>query len=168
VEEFVAHYSRSRILGLIALTIVMALTGLWLVGGFGSPPLSNRTFALFATVVGWLNIAYASLSGLGWIKKLFDRRPPLQIGPAGVLWRPCYDYLIPWSDIMEVKTWRFQRQSWIVVRLRDPDRLRRRGFTAFHAFLNRQLANGDMLISLSATDRSFNDAMAAVARFRLS
>ena len=41
-----------------------------------------------------------------------------------------------------------------------------RGLAAKLAFLNRKLTGGDISISMTATDRSYDEAMAAIEHFR--
>ena len=62
--------------------------------------------------------------------------------------------------------WSYKRQKSIVLHLSNPARFPGRGLTAKLASANRMLTGGDISISLTGTNRNFDDAMSAIVRFR--
>lgn len=164
--EFTAYTSRWRAAGLVLTCIIFAVLGLWMVGAFGPAPTSSRYPAPLPTVIGWLVLPVCALFGVAWVKRLLAGGIQLEVGPSGVRWHPWSDQLIPWSEVLEVNIWSYQRQTCIVLKLRNPDRFPGRGLAASFASLNRAMTGGDICISLTGTDRSFDDAMSAMVRFR--
>jgi hypothetical protein len=115
----------------------------------------------------------------GWVAPLVHRviQPAIQMlkssssaGSAycslGVRYRQWSDDTIPWSEITDVTVWRYKRQKVILLHLKHPDRFSARGLVAKFAAINRRLTGGDISISMTATDRSFDEAMAAIQQFR--
>jgi hypothetical protein len=164
--DFIASNSRYRIVALTLLSVGFVLLGLWLIGAFGPPPASSRYSAPMMTGIGWISLIFFGLCGSVWVAKLLDTRAQLEIGQSGIRWRPWSDQLIPWAAIRDVTTLEVQGQKFIVLHLRDPSRFPGRGLKAALAGVNRRLAGGDIFISLTGTDRAFDDAMDALARFR--
>jgi hypothetical protein len=164
--EFVAYNSRWRV-GLIFLgALGLVAGGMWMVGAFGEVPSSRRYSASYTVLIGWLSIVFFGLCAVAIAKKFLDDRAQLKIGPSGIVWSPRSDLLIPWSEIADVTTWRYKGQKFIILHLKDPGRFPARGLTARLARANRKLTGGDISISLTGTDRSYDDAMSAIARFR--
>lgn len=166
MEDFIAYSSRTRLvlLGLGAAAFVAL--GLWMTGIFVAPPDSDRYSASSIYAIGWICVVLFSLCGAEAIRRLFDPSEQLRIGRSGIRSTPWSDQTIPWSEITDVTTWSFRRQQMIILHLRDPARFPGRGIGAMLAGANRGLAGGDVWISMAATDRSFADAMSAIARFR--
>lgn len=166
MEDFIAHNSRWRVALIFVGAIGFWALGMWMVGAFGEVPSSRRHSAGFFMTIGWLCILFFGLCGLATVKKFFNHGPQLQVGPAGIRWRPRSDDLIPWSEIIDVTTWSYKGQKTIVLHLSNADRFPGRGLTAKLAAANRTLTGGHISISLTGTDRSYGEAMAAIAHFR--
>jgi hypothetical protein len=164
--DFVAYNSRWRVALMFLGTVGFVALGMWMVGAFGEVPSSRRHSASFTIGIGWLCILFFGLCGVAIVKKFFDDRAQLQIGPSGIRWQPWSDHLIPWSEITDVTTWSYKHQKAIILHLNNPDRFPGRGLTAKLAGANRMLTGGDISISLTGTNRSHEDAMAAIAHFR--
>jgi hypothetical protein len=98
---------------------------------------------------------------------MFDKNEELRIGPAGIRWTPWSDQTIPWSDVIDVTTWKHRGQSVIVLHLRDATRFPGKPAGAAFAGVNRMLTGGDIAISLTGMDRSFRDGLSAIERFRV-
>lgn len=164
--DFVAYNSRWRVALIYFGAMVFVVLGLWMVGTFGDTPSSRRYPALVTFGVGWFSILFFGLCGIAAIKKFFDDRVQLQIGHSGIRGSPWSDHLIPWSEITDVTTWSYKRQKAIVLHLRHPALFPGRGLAAMLASANRKLTGGDISISLTGTNRSYDDAISAIARFR--
>lgn len=166
MEDFVARSSRWRLALLLLAAAAFVAGGLWMGGAFGPAPESSRYPAEFTFVLGWFCAIFFGLCGIMAAKSLFGASEPLRIGPVGVRWTPWSTETIPWSDITDVTTWKSRGQTMIVLHLRDPSRFPGRGWLSRLAGINRRLTGGDVAISLTATDRSPAEAMAAIERFR--
>jgi hypothetical protein len=166
MDDFVAHNSRWRGALLVLGSLAFVVLGLWMTGAFGEPPSSRRYPAPLMIGIGWFTVLFFGVCGVAWVKRLFDESPQLYIGPSGIRWSPWSDQLIPWSEITDVTTWRVKGQNVILLHLRNPGRFPGRGLGAMLAAANRKLSGGDISISLTGTDRSYDDAMSAIGRFR--
>lgn len=166
--DFVAYPSRWRVSLLALLSVGGVVMGLWMIGIFGAPPQSIRYPSGFTVAIGWICAVFFSLCGVLWIKKLFDISEQLQIGSIGIHSARWSDQTIPWAEITDVTTWRYKGQKVIVLHLRNPAAFPSRGLRAILAGTNRMLSGGDVCISLTGTDRTYDEAMAAIARFRSS
>ena len=140
--------------------------GLWMAGVLGFPPDSSRYSSGFILLIGWFSVVFFGACGILWGQRLFDRREHLRIGADGLRLTPWSDQTIPWSEIVDVTTWTFRGQKAIILRLRDRARFPGRGLAAITADANRSLTGGDISISLTGTDRTYEDAISAVDQFR--
>jgi hypothetical protein len=140
--------------------------GLWMSGLFGPPPASHRYSAPLVAAIGWFAVLFFGLCGAVAIKRMFDSREQLRIGPSGIRYASWSEQTIPWSEIIDVTTWSHRGQSAIVLHLRSPACFPGRGLAAALAGANRGLTGGDISISLTGTDRSFDEAMSAIAQLR--
>jgi hypothetical protein len=168
MTNFVAHNSRWRIALLTLVAVGFVAGGLWMVGAFGTVPTSRRYSASLTIALGWFTILFFGMAASYGVKKFFDNKPQLEVGPSGIRWTPWSDDLIPWSHITDVSAWSQQRQNYILLHLDDPSRFPGKGLAGKLARANKMMTGGDIAISVTATDRSFGEAMDAVARFRAS
>lgn len=150
------------ILGSVAFVAI----GLWMAGVLGPPPESSRYSSGFITVMGWFTIAFSGVCFVLGGTRFLDRREHLRIGVDGLRSTPWSDQTIPWSEIVDVTTWTVNRQHAIVLHLRDRTRFPGRGFAAMTAAANRSLTGGDISVSVTGTDRTFEDAILALDQFR--
>lgn len=164
--NFVAHISRWRVASLILGSLGFVALGLWLAGAFGEVPSSRRYSAPVAIGIGSLCVLFFGLCAVAGVKRFSDNRVQLEIGPAGIVWQQWSNQLIPWTEITDITTWSHRRQKAIVLHLNDPARFPGRGLAAKLAGANRTLTGGDIAISLTGTNRSYDDAMEAIARFK--
>lgn len=164
--DFVAFPSRWRIMLLLLGSAAFVVAGLWMGGVLGDPPASRRYSALAVSIVGWFSVVFFGLCGAAAIKGLFDTKEQLRIGPAGIRSLPWSGQTIPWSEIVEISSWHYKSQSFVILHLRDPSRFPGRGSRGLLAGANRALTGGDISINLTPTDRSFDEAMEAIERFR--
>jgi hypothetical protein len=166
VEDFVAYPSRWRVALLTLGAFAFVTMGLWFVGVFGTPPMSHRYPPAILFVVGCASIIFFGSCGLLGAKRLFDTDEELRIGRSGIRWSRWSDETIPWAEISEVTTWSTRGQRFIILHLRNPALFPGKGVVGKLARANRALTGGDIGISLTATDRGFEEAMSAVDRLR--
>lgn len=165
MDDFVAFTSPWRAALLILGAIAFVAGGLWMGGAFGAPPASSRYSPMLVLTIGWFSVAFFGLCGLVGLRRLFDRREQLRIGRAGIRSARWSDQTIPWSEIVDVTTWSYRGQKVIILHLRDPASFPGRGVAAILAGANRKLTGGDVSIALTGTDRSVDEALAAIAYF---
>ena len=95
MDDFVAYPSRPRIALLALGSVAFVAGGLWMGGVFGAPPSSSRYPPQVVFAIGWLAVAFFGLCGVIWVKRLFDGREQLRIGPAGIRSAKWSDQTIP-------------------------------------------------------------------------
>lgn len=166
MEDFVAYPSRWRLSLMALCSAALVALGLWLGGALGPPLASSLDFLSVEVVFGWLGVIFFGLCFVAAVKRLLDNGEQLRIGAAGVRWALWSDQTIPWVEITDVTTWSVERQKGIVLHLRDPSRFPGRGPAAIFARVDRLLTGGHIAITLAGTDRSFDEALSAIARFR--
>lgn len=164
--DFVAYASKWRIALLILLSAGFVSIGLWMAAIIGPMPTSHRYSPAFMFVIGWLSIIFFGFCGVVAIKRFFDTGEQLRIGSSGVRVRTWSDQTIPWTEITNVTIWSYKRQRTIILHLRDPSLYPGRGAVALMTKANRALTGGDIGISLIGSDRSFDEAMAAIEQYR--
>lgn len=165
MQEFVASYSRIRLALLLLGALVFIALGLWLAGAFGPPPTSRRYSPAVTITIGYVAIAFFGLIAIVLAKRLINGGEALRIDRIGISVAAWSDQTIPWSEITDITEWTMNRQRSIILHLRDPDRFPPSGALRFTAGANRAMTGGDVPISLNGTDRSYDDAVAAIARF---
>jgi hypothetical protein len=168
MTSFVAHNSRWRIALLTLCCLGFVVGGLWMAGVLGDAPQSDRYPAFVFIGFGWLNVViFGTCAGYG-VKSFFDGAAQLEIGPAGIRWVPWSRDLIPWSQIKDVTTWSHKQQKYIVLHLDDPGRFPGRGLAGKSVRVDKMMTGGDIAFSMAPTDRSYSEAIAAIAAFRQS
>lgn len=173
MEAFVANTLRSRlslpILGCLAFMVV----GLWWTGLLVETPTSSRYPPWVFIEAGWLDLIVIVPLTVLLAKRWWENSEQLRIGDQGIKYSAWSDKLIPWAEIEDVTVWRYPHREipiddrFIVLHLRNPSRFPGQGVRGFLARTRPGLTGGDVSISLAGTDRSFDEAMSAIKRFRL-
>ena len=167
MTDFVALPSRWRRILLTLGAVAFVVIGLWMVGTFGPAPLPPRSSLETANAVGWLAIIFFGVCAVVGLKKVFETREQLRINADGIRYPHWSDSVIPWPQITDVTVWSYRGQKAAILHLRDPARFPGPGgVTGMLASASNKLTGGDVAISLTGTDRSFTDAMAAIAQYR--
>ena len=166
MEDFVAHESRSTLVLVLVMAGAIFLSGLWMGGILGAVPHSPRFSGRVIFVVGWCLVLFSGTCGFVIFKSFVDPGEVLRIGPQGIRFANWSEDTIPWSEITRVTTWRGQRQKVIALYLRSPDRFPGRGLASMSAADMRNYVGGDIFLNLDGTDRNFEDAIAAIQRFK--
>lgn len=133
----------------------------------------SGAMALFAddgpliVVVGWIGLVLFGACAVGWLVMLatLRGRPLIEVDSGGILWRRWSDAPIPWDAIAEMQTMAMQGQTFLVLRLFEPERYRSTKMLGRLAGINKAMGFGDIAISALGTDRSFAELVAAVQRF---
>lgn len=168
MNDFVAHTSRWRTAFLVAGSLGFVAMGIWMTGLLGPVPVSRRAGPLMTEFWGWISILFFGLCAVAGAKLWCANSERLRINKSGIRWTGWCDQTIPWDEITDVTEWRYKSTKWIILHLRDPSRFPGKGLSGLAGRANRALAGGDVGITLTGTDRKFDEAMSAIASFRPS
>lgn len=167
MNEFVAYPSRWRLALLFIVALGFVVVGLGLVGTFGAPWVSRRVSPVVGMVGGWICLAFSGTCAVSIGRSFLDVDAELRIGPQGIWWSQwSVETNIPWFEITNVTTWQYKGQKFIRLRLQDATRFPARGFMGWAGEANRALPGGSIDITFAWTDRSANEAMAAIKHYR--
>lgn len=165
-ESFVAYPSLWRRALLASATLGFVVLGLWMVGAFGAVPTSNRNSYTASLIKGWACLIFFGPLAVAYVPKLFETGEQLRIDALGIKYSPWSHATIPWPEISAVTNWNYKRSQFIVLHLHHPNNFPGKGLAEFMVGPNRMLTSGDICISLSGTDRHYDDAMIAIDRYR--
>ena len=167
MTDFVALPSRWRRILLTLGAVAFVVVGSWMVGAFGPSPATPRFSQETAIAIGWVAIVFFGLCAVMGFRKIFETREQVRINADGIRYANWSDSIIPWQQITNVTTWSYRGQQAAILHLRDPARFPGPGgVTGMLASASNKLTGGDVAISLTGTNRSFTDAMAAIAHYR--
>lgn len=166
MDDFVAHTSRWRTALVLAGSLGFVVIGVWMVGVIGPVPVSRRAGPLMTVFFGWIGILLFGMCAAVLAKRWWKNAERLRISRSGIRLTEWSDQTISWDEIYDVAEWRSKSTKFIILHLRDPSRFRGNGLAGLTGRANRTLTGGDVSITLSGTDRKFDEAMAAIATFR--
>lgn len=131
-EDIVVYHSRTRLILLIAGSLMFVVVGYWLASGTGVAP-----------VIGWLSIAFFGSCGIYALWRLVRRTPALIISSDGIIDRATVNAvgLVPWSQIRDVKILSFLNQKFLGVFVADPA-----AFIARHSMFKRKALQANLSI----------------------
>jgi hypothetical protein len=158
---FEAKLSRIRVALMLAGSIGFVVAGLWLVGAFGAPPSTT----LKATLAGWGGIVFFGLCAIVLARRLFQAGVEIRVDADGIYWRRWSDQTIPWNAIARISTGEIRRQRFVCLFLIDPHAFPSHGIAGKLAGANAAMGFGDIALSATGTDASFDQLMAAIDRF---
>jgi hypothetical protein len=170
-DSFVAYTSRWQCALFAFGSLAFVVVGLWMLGAFDAAPTPTIQYShLKILIAGWIAVTVGPFAAIKWISKLFVTAEQLRIDAAGIRYSPWSDKTIPWSEVADVTTWSRNAQKRIVLHLRHPDNFPGKGLAGRLASASRKLTGGDVTITilLTGTDRSFDEAMSAITRYRRS
>lgn len=157
---FVAKPSISQNLQLLGAGAALILACAWLAG------LLTTNYPTGREWIGWGGMGIFGLFTGIILVRAFDTQDMVRIGPSGIWYRDWSDDIIPWREITEVGVWRARGQKMILLSLVDPKRFPSSTLRGKAAAMDRALTGGDIAITLMGTDRSFDEAMAAIVEYR--
>lgn len=166
MNEFVAYPSRWRIALLFLLSLGFVIVSLGMVGTFGAPWVSSRRSLVVGMAIGWICLIFFGACMIAIGRMFFETGALLRVGPQGIWWKRWSDEIIPWSEITDVTMWQHRGQKFLILHLRDPAQFPAGGSMGWAGKANRTLTGGDIGITMSGTDRSVSEALAAVECFR--
>ena len=158
---FEANLSRFRVALMLAGAVGFVVAGLWLVGAFGPPPSTS----LKATVAGWAGIGFFGLCAIVLARRLFQAGVEIRVDSDGIYWRRWSDQTTPWNAIARISTGEIRRQRFVCLFLVDPRAFPSQGIAGKLAGANAAMGFGDIALSATGTDKSFDQLMAAIDQF---
>ena len=166
MSDFVAYTSRRRTALLILGSIAFVVLGLWMAGLMGPVPVSRRFGPEMTVFWGWTCIVFFGLCAAFGAKIWWQNAEQLRIGEAGITYLRWSEQIIPWDEINDVTEWNYKGTRTIVLHLRNPSLYPGKGLMGLVGQANRRLTGGDIGMSMTSTDCSFDEAMAVIAEFR--
>jgi hypothetical protein len=166
MEDFVARTSRWRTAFMTIGSIGFVAIGIWMTGLAGPVPVSLRASLFVIELWGWLGILFGGMCAVVIGKLWWTNAERLRISKSGIRWTGWSEQMIPWEEITDVTEWRYKGTKSIMLHLRDPSRFPGKGLAGLAGRANRALTGGDVGITLTVTDRKFDEAMSAIASFR--
>ncbi|WP_131814189.1 STM3941 family protein [Mycolicibacterium fortuitum] len=154
MPEFSARYSPWRLVMLTVLGVLMGAMSAWVA--------SSAEASLLHKAVGACGTLFFLGAAVLTAVRLFDRREQLSVSPEGIYYKQWSEAVIPWDEIVGVTVWKYRRQRAIILHLADPRRFPSTTLLGRVARANRRLTGGDIAISLTPMDRSFDEAMTAI------
>lgn len=153
--------ARARLQHGILLGGVLAVIGLWVLV-FAGPSLPDRW------LIGGVNLALASGILLYSLRRARDRRPRLVIDDDGVWFHEWGAFSVPWEQIAETYTSGSRLQSYLCLRLRDPEAFLASLTEETRAKLKpgRLLRPPELLIPHAAVEASFDEIEEALRQGR--
>jgi len=113
---------------------------------------------------GWIGIAFFGPAAFILARRLFDREPQLIVDERGIYSKHWSSKAVPWNEIQRIVHASVQRQHFLCVFLTNPDRHPPETFMGQAMRANRALGFGDLAISVTGTNRSFDELCRAVSR----
>lgn len=154
VPEFSARYSPWRLVTTLLFGVLLAAISAWITLNVELSPLYG--------VLGVVScLIFLSLAVIAMIR-LFDRGEQLRVAPGGIYYKRWSEAVIPWHEIVGVTVFRDRYQNFIMLHLADPQRFPSTTPVGRLSRANRRLTGGDIAISLTPMDRSFDEAMTAI------
>jgi hypothetical protein len=164
--ELTARSSPWRMALIVLGAAAFVVIGMWMAGLFGEPPQFRRSPTALVQLFGWISIIFFGAAALVGIRRVLDAGPQLTVSAQGIRWKPWSEDVIPWREIRDVTVWEFRAQKTIILHLVDAARYPSGTLLGRLAGANRAITGGDIAISLTGLDRSFDEAFAAIREFR--
>jgi hypothetical protein len=160
MKPFIAHYLLWKLLAMLCLALGFVATSAWIVGFWGV------SLGPGIGWVGWIGMVFFGLCALAIAKRVFERDEQLRICDHGIRFKSWSNDTVPWSEIEYISTWSTHGQSSILLHLKDRSLFPSTKILGKLTDLNRAMTGGDIPIQLTGTNKSFEEALAAIENFR--
>jgi hypothetical protein len=125
-DEKVIALSKSKVLMLIAGSLVFVAIGLWMFQKDAAEISADRIFnnPLFVHAAGIAGVIFFGLTGAFGIWKLFDTKPGFVLSAAGLVDNSSgvAAGFIPWSEVTGFSVFTVVNQQTLIVKVRNPER----------------------------------------------
>ena len=166
MDEFIARVSPLRVVLLSGACLMFMVVGLWMAGLFGEPPSSRRFSPDLGVAIGWITAAFCGLALFATARQVFGEREILVLNTQGLRTSQWSNQTIPWTDFEDVSTWSHRGSTSIILHLRNASLFPGSGLHGFLAGANRSLTGGDIAITMTSSDKSVGETLAAIQHFR--
>lgn len=159
-EAFVACPSRGRLALMLLGSSAFVALGLWIAGFLGEPPQPDRVW------LGYVAILFFGATAVVSVRRLFETDDQIVVDASGIYWSQWSDQKIPWSAIRMINRKLVKRQQFLCLELADAAQYPPTRLLGRLAGANRLVGFGDIAINIGGTNRSFDELVEAVERFR--
>ncbi|WP_447953280.1 STM3941 family protein [Sphingopyxis chilensis] len=160
MQPLVARNSRWRILLIMLGALAFVAAGVWIAGIAGPAPSPGKEWA------GWLSIIFFGVFAPMAFSRLLDDDVQIRISRSGIYYKQWSEQTIPWEEIAEISVWKFKRHKLPVLHLVHPGRYPSTTLSGKMARADRMLTGGDITITLTGMDCSFDEVVAAIQYHR--
>ena len=157
MTPFEANGSRWRVILLLAGALAFVALGVFV--------LTIKPTDIARTIAGVAAIAVFGAFFLIGLPRLRTHGAELRVDQRGIMWRRWSGDTIPWAAIDRITVGEIRGQHFACLFLRDPGAYRSTTFAGKLAGANKAMGFGDIALSVTGTDRSFDELMAAIERF---
>lgn len=155
-DRFVARDSPPRLWLMLVGAFAFVALGLWIAGLFGSSPKPGWEW------FGWFAAFFFALVPFKIVPRLSDRSDQMVIDRNGIYWRQWSETTIPWSAIRSFSRRSVRGQHFVCLHLKNPSMFPKSGAGAWLSGFNRALGFGDIALTVTGTDRRFDELVAAI------
>jgi hypothetical protein len=155
--SFIANSSPGRLLRLLLGSVALEGVGIWLV--------MQGTGNIEHFAVGILCMLFFGMTTVAIFVRVMATGPEARVDADGIWLRRGIRTTIPWSAIRRLSVGEVKRQRFLCLDLVDPAMFPQGGVQGRLAGANRAMGFGDVAISMTGTDRSFDELMEAVRTF---
>lgn len=157
MTPFEANGSRWRVILLLAGALAFVALGIVV--------LTIKPTDIARTIAGVAAIAVFGAFFLIGLPRLGTQDAEIRVDQRGIMWKRWSGDTIPWSAIERVTVGQISNQRFACLFLRDPGAYRSTTVAGKFAGTNKAMGFGDIALSVTGTDRSFDELMAAIERF---
>ncbi len=170
-EEKVIALSRVKLVFLLLMGIGFVLTGLFLLSldarVIASAPRFNNPDFMYT--IGAAAVGFFGPCSVFVIKKLFSKTPGLILNEKGITDRSSgvAAGFIPWTDVLDIREYRVNRQKFVAVYVKDPQKYVKRGnpVTRLANWANLKMAGTPINISAKSLKITYDELFSVIEQF---
>jgi len=142
----------------IAGSIGFVALSLFMLGAFDGKPKPPFPWA------GWVGMLFFGPAAFILARRLFDPEDQLVIDERGIFSKHWSSRTVPWHDIERIETAKVHREQFLCIFLAQPERYPPETLIGRAMLANRAMGFGDLAVSVTGTNRSFDELCEAVSR----
>lgn len=178
MNEFVAQSQPFKSILMIIGCLFFIVMGFWMSGLAGYLLAANGMIIADATSssarfpvwlvkpTGWVSLIFFTACAIGWTKRLFSNEAHIRINATGIAVPSKINRHIYWNEISHIKTWSGNGQTMMVFKLHDPSILQNAFWRQPLDNANRKFIGGDLVVSMTGTNRTIDQALQAIAYYQ--
>jgi hypothetical protein len=163
---FEAYNSPWKLILLFALSLGFVATGAWMAGLFGEVPHSRRLGST-TPYWGWITIGLFGFGTTVMLKRISYSGPFLRVDERGI-WKTGIpsDHFVAWSEIEKIDCIRVNRNRFVGISLKDRSKIASNWWRSILVGINERTTGFQGSYTTTGTDRSFDELVEAIERFR--